>query len=196
MLPSATTTNGLTVTGHINSTPRIYYNLFFLVNDACDASGYGEGQDFVGDITIIADENGDYQFTATFPTASVPPGKFISASASNPESTSEFSLCIEVVEGGPTPTPGPVRLHGDIRCDGGVDATDGLGILREVAGMTQIAQTEPCPDLGDNLEGRIFGDVLCNGGIDAVDALAVLRFVAGLPPLSAGIGCPDVGEEV
>jgi CSLREA domain-containing protein len=196
VLTSATNTNGLTVTGHINSTPRLFYNLFFLVNDACDSSGYGEGQDFVGDITIIADETGDYQFTATFPAANVPPGKFIAASASNPESTSEFSLCVEVVEGGPTPTPGPVRLHGDVRCDGEVDATDGLGILREVAGMPHISHTEPCPDLGDRVDGRIFGDVLCNGGIDAVDALAILRFVAGLPPLPAGIGCPDVGEEV
>jgi hypothetical protein len=89
----------------------------------------------------------------------------------------------------------PPSIHGDIRCDGAVDATDGLGILREVAGMAQIAQTEPCPDLGDNVGGRIFGDVLCNGGIDSVDALAILRFVAGLPPLQAGIGCPAVGDE-
>ncbi len=120
----------------------------------------------------------------------------IVSSASNPESTSEFSLCIEVVAGGPTPTPTQETVHGDIRCDGKVDATDGLGILREVAGLPQIAQTPPCPNLGDNVGGRIFGDVLCNGGIDPVDALAVLRFVAGLPPLPAGIGCPAVGEEV
>ena len=193
VLTSATTTNGLTITGHLNSTPRLYFNLFFLVNDACDPSGYGEGQEFVGEITIIVDGNGDYQFTAVFPTADVAPGKFIAASASNPESTSEFSECVEVVAGGPTPTPLPGLIHGDIRCDGGVDATDGLGILREVAGMAQITQTEPCPDLGDNVGGRIFGDVLCNGVIDSVDALAILRFVAGLPPLPAGIGCPAIG---
>lgn len=196
VLTSATTTNGLTVTGHINSTPRLFYNLFFLANDECDPSGYGEGQEFVGDITVIADGNGDYQFTATFPTANVPPGKFIAASASNPESTSEFSLCVEVVEGGPTPTPGPVTVHGDVRCDGVVDATDGLGVLRYVASLPHISHTEPCPHIGDNVDGRIYGDILCNGGVDAVDTLAILRFVAGLPPLPAGIGCPAVGEEV
>ncbi len=196
VLTSATTTNGLTVTGHINSTPRLYYNLFFLVNDECDPSGYGEGQEFVDERTVLdTDGDGNMSFTYFF-NQTIAPGKFISASASNPESTSEFSLCIEVVEGGPTPTPGPVTVHGDIRCDGEVDATDSLGILREVAGLPQIAQTEPCPDLGVNVAGRIFGDVLCNGGIDSVDALAVLRFVAGLSPLPKGAGCPAVGEEV
>lgn len=196
VLTSATITNGLTVTGHINSTPRLYYNLFFLVNDECDPSGYGEGQDFLDERTVLdTDGDGSMSFTYFFNQA-IAPGKFIAASASNPESTSEFSLCVEVVEGGPTPTPGPVIVQGDIRCDGEVDATDSLGILRDVAGLPQIAQTEPCPDLGDNVDGRIFGDVLCSGGIDSVDALAVLRFVAGLPPLPAGIGCPAVGEEV
>jgi hypothetical protein len=87
-------------------------------------------------------------------------------------------------------------LHGDIRCDGEVDATDSLGILREVAGLSQISQTEPCPDLSDMVDGHMFGDLLCNGTIDAVDALAVLRFVAGLPGITPGMGCPAVGEEV
>ena len=232
VLTSATTTNGLMVTGYLNSTPQLYFNLFFLVNDECDPSGYGEGQDFAGEITIITDATGERQFTATFPAANVAPGKFISASASNPESTSEFSACVEVVEGGSTPTPGPSgtptppptptptgqtptptpaggtatptptstppagAIHGDIRCDGTVDATDGLGILRHVAGLPHISHTEPCPHIGDDVGGRIYGDVLCNGGVDSVDALAILRFVAGLSPLPAAMGCPAVGEEV
>lgn len=228
---------GLRVTGSLNSTPNLIFNLFFLVNDTCDPSGYGEGQAFVGEHTIWdASGNGDgnYPFTRFFNQPAAP-GKFIAASASNPESTSEFSQCIEVVQGDPgtptpTPTPTPIgqtptptptpsptpigqtptptpmgqtpsptptpragSVHGDVRCDGHVDATDGLGILRKVAGMAQISQTEPCPDLGDMPGGRIFGDILCNGGIDAVDALAILRFVAGLPPLPAGPGCPAVG---
>ncbi len=218
---------GLKVTGSLNSTPYLYFNMFFLVNDACDASGYGEGQMFVDERTIF-DSDGDGQMSFSyFFNQAVAPGKFIAASASNPESTSEFSQCVEVQQGDPgtstptpsasptptatptgqtptptgqtaTPTPtGPAgRVHGDIRCDGEVDATDSLGILREVARLPQIAQTEPCPDLGDNVSGRIFGDVLCNGGIDAVDALAILRFVAGLSPPQPGMGCPSVGEEV
>jgi hypothetical protein len=96
----------------------------------------------------------------------------------------------------PTPTAPPPGIHGDIRCDGHVDATDVLGILRKVAGLPQITQTEPCPDLGTFAAGHLFGDVLCDGEIDAVDALADLRFVAGLPPLPAPVGCPAVGQEV
>jgi plastocyanin len=190
---------------------------------------------FVGEGTVF-DSNGDgimpFTFTLNQPVA---PGKFVVASASNPESTSEFSQCVEVQGGepgtstptptptasaSPTPTPTPIGqtptptptggtatptptptptppvspLHGDVRCDGAVDATDSLGILREVAGLSQISQTEPCPDLSDMVNGHLFGDLLCNGMIDAVDALAVLRFVAGLPPIVGGPGCPVVGE--
>ncbi len=187
VLTSAQTGGGINITGALNSVPHLYYNIFFLANDECDPSGYGEGERFVGETTIIVGDSGERTFDVNFFGVDASPGDFITASASNPESTSEFSQCVPV-------TAGPAIIHGDVRCHGKVDATDGLGVLRYVAEMSKIAQTEPCPDLGNTVDGRIFGDILCNGGIDAVDALAVLRFVAGLPPLSAGPGCPAVGS--
>ncbi len=190
VLTSAVSTGGgLTVTGNLNSTPRLYFNLFFLVNDSCDPSGYGEGEQFLDERTVVdLDGDGNNPFTF-FLSQLVAPGKFLVAAASNPESSSEYSPCIQV-------TAGQTLVYGDIRCDGHVDATDALGILREVAGLSQIGQADPCPDLGDFVGGRRFGDVLCDGAIDAVDALADLRFIAGLSPLPAPDGCPAVGQEM
>jgi len=190
---------GLTVSGYLSSTPRLYFNLFFLANKECDPSGYGEGEQFI-DERPVADTDGDGMNVFSFYLSqAVAPGTFIVASASNPESTSEFSQCVAVTEGAPaTPTPpAPAGLiQGDVRCDGAVDATDALGILREVAGLPQILQKEPCPELGDVVGGHAFGDILCDGGIDAVDALAALRYVAGLPPIAGGPGCPEVGSPI
>ncbi|HSP54977.1 MAG TPA: right-handed parallel beta-helix repeat-containing protein [Dehalococcoidia bacterium] len=190
VLTSAVSTGGgLTVTGNLNSTPRLYFNMFFIVNDSCDPSGYGEGEQFIDERTVVdLDGDGNNPFTF-FLNEPVPPGNFLVAAASNPESSSEYSPCIQV-------TAGQTLVYGDIRCDGHVDATDVLGILREVVGLPQISQTEPCPDLGTFAAGHVFGDVLCDGEIDAVDALADLRFIAGLSPLPAPAGCPAVGHEV
>lgn len=96
-----------------------------------------------------------------------------------------------------TPTPGPTQtpsgkpVFGDMDCDGDVDAVDALAILRFVAGLPPLAQTEPCDDVGS--AGAAFGDLDCDGDVDAVDALAVLGFVAGLSPLAQTEPCPDVG---
>jgi hypothetical protein len=61
-----------------------------------------------------------------------------------------------------------------VDCDGSLDATDALQILRHVVGFPGapacIAQ----------------GDTNCDGSIDSTDALRVLRHVAGLTQLNVG----------
>lgn len=106
--------------------------------------------------------------------------------------------------GGPTPTPtGGAKGNGkwgDIDCNGEVDAVDALKILRDVAALA-YTQTEPCPDLGDEVPvlaagtNRVWGDVDCDGDVDAVDALGVLRFVAALS-VNQQPGCPEMGSDV
>ena len=93
---------------------------------------------------------------------------------------------------GPSETPTPKALFGDMDCDGDVDAVDALAILRFVAGLPPLGQTEPCSDVGSS--GGVFGDLDCDGDVDAVDALAVLRFLAGLSPLTQQEPCSDVGQ--
>lgn len=99
----------------------------------------------------------------------------------------------------PTPSPTPVQpavKHGDIDCDGDVDAVDMLGILIYIAGLDPLQQTEPCPDVGTLYQDNLFGDALCDGNVDSIDALAVGRSIAGLSPIASEPGCPSIGELV
>ena len=47
-----------------------------------------------------------------------------------------------------------VKTWGDVDCDGDIDAVDALGILRFVVAFVPLAQTPPCPAIGDPI---IFG---------------------------------------
>jgi CSLREA domain-containing protein len=116
-----------TIQGTLNSTPGTSFFLQFFSNTACDTSGNGEGQTFLGQATpsnVVTDGTGNGSFTVTVPTVVVP-GQAITATATDvgppnltqgvrrmaprgeivsPGTTSEFSACF-VVAGGPTPTP-------------------------------------------------------------------------------------------
>ena len=96
---------------------------------------------------------------------------------------------------GPTGTPSGKSLMGDLDCDGDIDPVDALGDLRHVAGLSPVAQQEPCTDIGDPVGDLTQGDLDCDEDVDAVDALADLRHVAGLSPLQQQEPCPDVGSE-
>jgi hypothetical protein len=79
------------VQGTLNSTPKSSFLLEFFANAAPDASGYGEGQTFLGRKTVTTDASGNVSFTANLPVA-VPSGRFITATATNAAgSTSGFS---------------------------------------------------------------------------------------------------------
>ena len=84
-------------------------------------------------------------------------------------------------------------IQGNVDCSLAVDALDALGDLRNVASLPPLAQTEPCPDIGQEV-ASIWGDVDCDGFVTAVDALAILRHVAALPPLAQQEPCADVGS--
>jgi hypothetical protein len=101
----------------------------------------------------------------------------------------------------PTPPPGPQLVKGDVNCSGEVDVVDALAILRDVAALSPLPRTEPCPDIGEAVPvpagagaGRVWGDMDCNGGVDVVDGLLILRHVAALqvtlPPGCLPIGSP------
>jgi parallel beta-helix repeat protein len=72
-----------------------------------------------------------------------------------------------------------VGLHGNVNCDGDVDAVDALFILQYVVGMKQAGDQCPPPP------GALYlpaADVNCDNDVDAVDALFVLQYVVGLRP--------------
>ncbi len=81
------------------------FRLEFFANPSCDGSGYGEGETFLGATEIQTELDGQGTFDVVFSVA-VPPGHFITATATQPavysgqtyNSTSEFSQCAPVVE--------------------------------------------------------------------------------------------------
>ncbi|MDA2927926.1 CSLREA domain-containing protein, partial [Acidobacteria bacterium AH-259-G07] len=91
---TSATTGG--VEGTLNSTPNTTFRLEFFATSACDPSGFGEGETFLGSTTATTDGSGNTNFTAIF---FVPLGQLVTATATDPDNnTSEFSFCdVEVV---------------------------------------------------------------------------------------------------
>ena len=58
---------------------------------------HGEGKTYIGSSTQQTDGGGNAQFLVTLP-ATVPPGSFITSTATNNGKTSEFSNCVEVAD--------------------------------------------------------------------------------------------------
>ena len=88
--------------GTLNSLATTQFRIEFFVNDACDASGNGEGQTSLGSANVTTNGSGDATINTTIATA-VAAGKFITATATrldgsgNPVETSEFSACQTVI---------------------------------------------------------------------------------------------------
>ena len=98
VLTAATSFNAsLIVTGTLNSTANLTFTLDFYSSSACDGSGYGEGEVYLGAGQVTTDANGDTVFT--LPVAGLASsGDAISATATDPDgNTSEFAACILVV---------------------------------------------------------------------------------------------------
>lgn len=100
---TSATSDGVTVTinGTFNSTPSTSFRFEFFSNAACDPSGFGEGEIFLGSVTQMTDASGDVTISA--PVAAPPSGYAITSTATDSNNnTSELSNCIAI-----TGTPGP-----------------------------------------------------------------------------------------
>ncbi|KPL81284.1 right-handed parallel beta-helix repeat-containing protein [Herpetosiphon geysericola] len=95
--------NGTTVTiqGTLNSTASQEFRLAFYSNATCDASGYGEGQQFLESDFFTTNAAGYSTFTKLFPSPA--PNITILATNTTTNETSEFSQCWVAPE--PTNTP-------------------------------------------------------------------------------------------
>jgi uncharacterized repeat protein (TIGR01451 family) len=104
LLSATSAGENTTITGTLNSTANTTFEVEFFSNTACDASGFGEGENFLGSASLTTDASGNVAFTEAFPEQ---PGQFITATATHPtDGTSEFSQCIQV-------TP-PVAVDADL----------------------------------------------------------------------------------
>ena len=93
VLTSVANSGGFTtITGTLNSTPSRTFRVEFFANAACDASGFGEGQTFLGATNVTTSGSGTATFTVSFPTVS---GSAFTATATDTNgNTSEFSACV------------------------------------------------------------------------------------------------------
>jgi CSLREA domain-containing protein len=94
VITSAVTAGGsATLSGTLNSTPSTSFRLEFFASEICDATGYGEGQQFIGTTNVTTDSNGDAAFGPLIFAA--PDNAEITATATDPDgNTSEFSQCV------------------------------------------------------------------------------------------------------
>jgi hypothetical protein len=82
------------VGGTLNSRTNVTFTIDIYANAVADASGHGEGQQYLGSTTVTTDGDGNATFTVTLPAVIV--GRFIAATATDPEgNTSEFSLTFQ-----------------------------------------------------------------------------------------------------
>lgn len=151
------------------------YTIELFANSACDASGYGEGERFLGFIEATTDFSGRYVIDDTLPGAGVQAREIITATATDDQgSTSEFSECIQALSDATTTTTLPVQRCGDplnpsasVAGEFDITASDALFALKAAVGSTAC---ELC-----------VCDVNDSGSLTASDALAILRDAVGLP---------------
>ena len=94
VITSATSEGGsTTIQGTLNSAPNVTFTIEFFSNGACDPSGFGEGETFIGSTTVTTDGSCQASFAVTLPIA-IRSGSFITATATDPNAnTSEFAQC-------------------------------------------------------------------------------------------------------
>lgn len=94
VLSSAQVASG-TISGTLNGPPNATFTIEFFSNQACNASGNGEGAVFLGLTTVITDGSGNAVFVA--PVAGLVAGNTITATSTDANgTTSEFSACAPV----------------------------------------------------------------------------------------------------
>jgi CSLREA domain-containing protein len=82
--------------GTLNSTPNTSFVIDFYANEQCDASGFGEGERFLGSATVSTNGSGSAVIDVRLE-AYVALGQVITATATDPNgNTSEFSACVQV----------------------------------------------------------------------------------------------------
>jgi hypothetical protein len=87
------------VRGILTGAPNSQFTLEFFINSSPNASGFGEGESFIGSVTVTTDARGRARFVLNLP-ASASLGRFISATATDVgDNTSQFSKSMKIAGG-------------------------------------------------------------------------------------------------
>lgn len=79
------------ISGVLDSTPNTTFRVELFASAFCENNGYGEGERYIGFVDVTTDANGDADFVADISGAT--PLEYITATATGPGGTSEFSAC-------------------------------------------------------------------------------------------------------
>ena len=114
----------------LDSTANKAFTLDFYTNSACDPSGFGEGQTFVGTSQVALGIEGPKDFHVSLP-ISIPNGRSLVVTATDEDgNTSEFSPCLSF----PTDPPGAIASGDSWNPSSGVVAT-GTTVAPEAASV-------------------------------------------------------------
>jgi hypothetical protein len=163
VLTAVTSTGGnTTFSGTLASAANTSYALHFYSNAACDSSGNGEGQTYLGTTVVVTDASGDAAFDSMFNGLSVPATHFVTATATDLSgNTSEFGACRQA-----TAAPNAFTISGQI-----LDGANGLGGVTVTLGGSQTTTTTT--DAGGNYS---FAGVASGGNYVVTPSLANYTF--------------------
>jgi uncharacterized repeat protein (TIGR01451 family) len=167
--------SGLNVAGSLNSTPSTSFRIEFFVNSACDSSGSGEGQTFIGATNVTTDANGLAAINGNLTPGFDALGKFVTSTATrldaqgNTTDTSEFSACVRVPSADLSLTgsasPNPVRSGDNLTytlkiANNGPDAVTNLGFSDQLPSATTFVSCSSstgaaCSSTGGNVTAAL-----------------------------------------
>ncbi|MEO8427549.1 MAG: choice-of-anchor U domain-containing protein [Verrucomicrobiota bacterium] len=144
--------SGLRVQASLDTSLGIHsYTIEFFASSAASASGYGEGERFLGSVTVNTDLGGraGIDFTTTQPVA---PGEFLTATATDAAgNTSEFSKAVMIQ--GSTQTPSGISAQVQNQVPGGNGSLHSVSAgTRSNLQLQSSADDLPAP-LGDPPSG-------------------------------------------
>ncbi len=204
VLTSALTrTTGTTIAGTLNSVANTTYTVELFSNTACDSSGNGEGETFVGRTNVTTNAGGLATFSLAL-TTPIPVGRVVTATATDAAgNTSEFSACVPVQNAvadlGVTVTASPATLfvgnnltYDLIVTNSGPDDATGVNLVDTISiPGGQFTLVSVTPSTG-TCTGA--GPITCNLGTIAPNGNATVRVIitptipltppaSGVPPL-------------
>jgi len=143
---ASSTANTTLVTGSLNGSAGTSFRIEFFSNPMRDASGYGEGQAYLGFSDQTADDQGNVSFAVTLPVGT-PIGSIITATATDPNgNTSPFSSCLTVppvTEGDTTPPviTSPGNLSAEATSPAGASVAFTVTAQDETSGTVAVTCT-------------------------------------------------------
>jgi hypothetical protein len=168
---SAAMTNGggaATIAGSLNSTPNQSYRIELFANAALHASGYGEGERYLGATKVTTDVNGNAVFGVTLAPVVLNAGEFVTGTA---------TFCTDGV---------PCTTYGDTsEFGGGVQAVSHL-VVTTTADSTTGSDTSSVSNLIANPGS--------DGRISFREAILATNNTAGPDTITFGIPIADGGH--